>query len=420
MKRRVMLTAGVVVGTALLVFALLSRDLCGDWPRRSAQVALVARSKQSMRAGAARVGLALPFPLPPGGYGPPRSVVNEAGSPLSARALVVDVGGQVKAFVLLDVLLVTPQLRDAIAREFPFGVITLATHTHAGPGAYSRNAASEWAALGNYRADVEAALVAAAREALEQARAGLMPVELLVGETNSSGLTAARSSAEADARVTKLLFASSQYGEVAQLLVVAAHPTLVERNHAALHGDWPALLAEELERDGGPVTLVLQGAAGNASVNRAQHATPQAFAQALREVLTPLPLTPQPAEAAWSEVHVALPRPEATRLTAAPLRALVENALCDDAETLAVLHAVRLGNFKLLFVPGEPSYAAGRLLEDAAQAQRLVSLADGYVGYVEPLGVVHAGEGEARRQYFPAELISLLVDGARLAGDTAK
>lgn len=420
MKRRVTLVFGGIVLALGGLWLSLARDTCGSWAKQQPALSLAARAHGTPRVGAAKVDLTLPWPVPVGGYGPPHHAVSEARTPLSARALVLDVGGQQKALVLLDVMLVTPQLRDLIAKGFPVPVITLATHTHSGPGAYARNSATEWAALGSFSPAVEAALVEAARQALTQALAALKPTHLETGHAITEGVTVARTGDAADTRLTRLLF-TGDAGPVAQLLIVSAHPTLVEKNPQALSGDWPALLAAELEKDGA-VTLVLQGAAGNASVNRAQLPTPEAVATKLAAVTRGLTLRPQgpDLDAAWSELHVSLPRPDASRSAPGFARAIVENALCDDVEDIAVVQVVRVGDEKLLFVPGEPSFEAGRVLEEQAGATRLVSLADGYVGYVETLQAANTNTGEAPRQYFPPSLLTTLIEGAQLAGQTAQ
>lgn len=420
MKRRLILFVGGLLGVLAVTWLTLSRDTCGSWPQLEPALALAARSKGVPRVGAARVAFDLPFPVPVGGYGPPHHAVSAAHSPLFARALVLDVGGQRKALVVLDAMLVTPQLRDRIAKDQPMPVITLATHTHSGPGAYSPNSAEEWAALGTYAPAVEQALVTAAREALAQAASAPRDVHLETATATTDGVTVARTGAAADTRLTRWLFVGEE-GPVAQLLIVSAHPTLVGKNPDTLNGDWPTALAEELERDG-TVTLVLQGAAGNASVNRAQLPTPEAVATKLASLALALPMRPQgPAlVAAWSEIHVALPRPDASRVAPGFARAAVENALCDDAEDLAVVQALRLGDEKLLFVPAEPSFEAGRVLEEKAHATRVVSLADGYVGYVETLQAVNTNTGEAARQYFPPSLLLTLLEGAELAGNTTQ
>ncbi len=420
MKRRLILFVGGALLAAGALWLFLSRDTCGSWPKQQPALSLAARARGTPVVGAAKVDFTLPWPVPVGGYGPPHHAVNDAATPLSARALVLEIGGQKKALVALDVMLVTPQLRDAIAKDLPVPVIVIATHTHSGPGGYARNSATEWAALGSFSPAIEEALTRAARDAVMQAFGDMKPTRLESAHAQSEGLAIARTGTAADPRFTRLLFVG-ETGPVAQVLIAAAHPTLVEKNPAKLHGDWPALLAAELEKDGG-VTLVLQGAAGNASVNRAQLPTPEAVVTKLAALTRGLPMRPQGPviDAAWSEIHVWLPRPDASRIAPEFARAMVENALCDDAEDLAVLQVLRLGDEKLLFVPGEPSFEAGQVLEEQAHATRLVSLADGYVGYIDTLQAVNTNTGEAPRQYFPASLITTLIEGAELAGQTAQ
>ncbi len=420
-KRRVLfLVLGLLLAVGLL-FADASRDRCGEWPAREPAVTHLARGQGQLLVGAGKVDFALPFPVPAGGYGPLRPAVDSASTPLSARALVFDVGGQRLGLVVLDVLLVSPQLRDAVAKSQPFPVWVLATHTHSGPGAYSPSAAAEYAALGTYVPAVEAALVTAARDAVSSALEHLAVARYELGTTQTDGVSAPRSGKDADQRLTRLRF-DGEAGPVGQLLIVSAHPAVVPKKPDALHADWPGLLAMRLEREGGPVTLVLQGAAGNASVNRALLPTPEAVAEKLETLVRALPTRAQAVElhAAWSEVQVSLPRPDVRNVVPAPFRGVVENAVCDDAEDVAVLHALKLGDARLLFVPLEPSFEAGLLLEQQAEATRLVSLADGYAGYVETEAHARSGDGEARRQYFPPELLSRLAEGARLVGETTK
>lgn len=206
---------------------------------------------------------------------------------------------------------------------------------------------------------------------------------------------------------------------LAQLIITAAHPTLVAQRTSQLDPDWPGRVAELAP---GAVTLVLQGAAGNASPARDAASTPDAFAKLVASALDALPRSePQAATAlTWAEVTLPLPRPDASRLVPGFLRAAAENVLCDGAERELTLTALRVGPASLLLVPVEPSAAAGRVLEEQAQLSRVVSLANGYAGYVDTDQAVRAGSGEASRQYFPAELLRQLADAARLAGAAAR
>ena len=166
----------------------------------------------------------------------------------------------------------------------------------------------------------------------------------------------------------------------------------------------------------------MKGSGGNASVDREKLPTPEAAAERLESLVRALPTLAEPdeLEAAWTEVHVSLPRPDAHQLVPGPLKAAAENALCDQAEDFVVLHGLRLGETRLLLVPFEPSFPAGQVLEEQALATRLISLADGYAGYLETVEAARAGLGEAHRQYFGADLLTRLAEGAKLAAQPTK
>ncbi|MDP2270302.1 MAG: neutral/alkaline non-lysosomal ceramidase N-terminal domain-containing protein [Archangium sp.] len=418
MKRRLLITLGVLTAVVLLGWATASVDRCGTWTATPPALTHLARGQGDLQVGAAKRELLPIFPTTVGGYGPRRTTVDSALSPLFARALVLDVGGQRLGVVLLDVLLIPPQLRDAIGKAQAFPTWVIATHTHSGPSGFDPRFASELAALGNYAPADFQVLVDAGREALTAATAAVKPARLEVGQQLVEGVSTPRSGSAVDRRITRVRF-DAEAGPVAQLIIAAAHPTLVARRPEGLHPDWPGLLAERLEREQGPITFVLQGAGGNASIDRALLPTPEAAATRLEALVRALPTAAQPAQldAAWSEVHLGLPRPDARRVVPNALVAAAENALCDDAEDIAVLHALRLGEARFLLVPFEASYAAGLVLEEQSNSTRLISLADGYGGYVETVEAARTGEGEARRQYFAPELLTRLSEAAKLAGE---
>lgn len=410
----------LVLLLALGVWRWASIDRCGEWPLKPAALTQLAQSQGTLLAGAAVVPFTLQFPMTVGGYGPMRGSADKALTPLGARALVLEVGAQRLTLVLLDVLLIPPQVRDQIAANQKGPVWVIATHTHTGPSGFDPRAASELAALGSFNAADQLAIVEGGRKAIDAANAKLVAVKLEVGE-GANELAVARSGKEVDRRITRARF-DSEAGAIAQVVIVSGHPTLEPRKPEGLHGDWPAVLAQRLEANGGPVTLVLQGAGGNASINRDVAATPELAAEKLESVVRNIVTVPQPepVAAAWNEVRVSLPRPDASRVAPGVVREVAENFLCDDAEDFVLVHGFRLGELSLVFVPLEPSLAAGLVLEEQARVGRVVSLADGYAGYVEPLEIARNGEGEAHRQYFPAELITQLAEGARLAGDAMK
>lgn len=410
----------LVLVLALGAWRWASIDRCGEWPLKPAALTQLAQSQGTLSVGAAVVPFVLDFPMTVGGYGPLRGSADKVLTPLGARALIIENGSQRLTLVVLDVLLIPPQVRDQIAANQKGQVWVIATHTHTGPSGFDPRAASELAALGSFNQRDQNAIIEAGRKAIDAANTKLVAVKLEVGEA-ANELAVARSGKEVDRRITRARFDSLD-GAVAQVVIISGHPTLEPRKPEGLHGDWPAVLAQRLEANGGPVTLVLQGAAGNASINRDVASTPELAAEKLEGVVRNIVTVaqPEPVGAAWNEVRVALPRPDASRVAPAGARELAENFLCDDAEDFVLLHGFRLGELSLLFVPLEPSLAAGLVLEEQARVGRVVSLADGYAGYVEPVEVARNGEGEAHRQYFPADLITQLADGARLAGDAMK
>ena len=417
MKRRLLIGLAVLAAALVLSWSAASVDRCGNWPRKPAMLTHLARGQGHLQAGAAKVELQPRYPTTAAGYGPIRSTVEHATSPLFARGLVLDVGGQRLGVVLLDALLIPPQLRDAIGEGQPFPTWVLATHTHSGPSGFDPRLASEVAGLGRFSHEDQQVLVTATRAALAQALVALVPVKLEVGSGLTEGVSRARSGKEVDQRLTRLRFDGAN-GSVAQLIIASAHPTLVAKRPDGLHPDWPGLLAQRMEKETGPITFVLQGAGGNASIDRTRLATPEAAAERLETLVRALPTAVEPdsLDGAWTEVHVSLPRPVAKGVVPALFEAMAENALCDDAEDFAVLHGLRLGSARLLLVPFEPSYGAGVVLEQQAKVARVVGLADGYEGYVETVEAARAGEGEAHRQYFGPDLLTGLVEGARIAG----
>jgi hypothetical protein len=82
------------------------------------------------------------------------------------------------------------------------------------------------------------------------------------------------------------------------------------------------------------------------------------------------------------------------------------NFICASAPKQAEVGALRLGPLRLIAVPAEVTLAAAQQLEPADA--RVVSVANGYLGYVEPADVVDRREGESRRQYFGRTLLEAL------------
>ncbi|HLM48729.1 MAG TPA: hypothetical protein VK458_33005, partial [Myxococcaceae bacterium] len=79
----------LTVGSA---YALASWNWCGRWTERAPVVLGQVRTEGPLRAGAAKVPLAPPYPVVVAGYRPPRPEASQADAVPQARAVVVAVG----------------------------------------------------------------------------------------------------------------------------------------------------------------------------------------------------------------------------------------------------------------------------------------------------------------------------------------
>jgi neutral ceramidase len=407
-------------GLFLLALVLLgAHDFCAGRTPPAPRVVLQAQAEGPMWAGAATHTLDVPLPATVAGYGVPRATAHAVAFPVRARALVLESGAVRVGLVSLDVLVGDDGLDEAIAKATASLGLTdtwvTVTHTHSGPGGYAENPIAQLAGTGLHHRAVEEAVVQAAASALQEAAAARRPVTLRFGEVEVPELVGAREPPpDVDARLSRLVFLGPG-GPVAQLLVFACHPTLVQRPPPGLDSDWPGRLADAEGERGHGVTLVLQGAVGNASP--AQHEENGQrlgrFVAELARAADALPLADVPAELEVARIRLGLPGPDAHRLVPALARPLANNLLCAAAPAEASVGVLRLGPLVLLGVPGEPSAAAARVLEAASGAHRVVSLVNGYLGYVETPEHLAHGEGEAERQLLAPGFLEVLEDAAR-------
>jgi neutral ceramidase len=403
------------------VYALASFNWCGDWSYQPPEVERAQTASGSLRAGASRVAMKPPFPVVVAGYGPPRPTATAARAELNARALVLEAGGLKLGLVTFDLLLIPRATVEALRqRAAALGLAELwvvATHAHSSFGGYEDRPVAMLAGTGRHRPESLAAVSSAGMKALEEAAARLAPASLAGGGRMLEEKNLPRSGERADARLARVELTSESGARLAQLALFAAHPTLVPRGHDQLDPDWPGALASSEETRSGGVTLVLPGAVGNASANRAAGDSPATYAQGLAEALASTPLTPSPGPVrlGFARAWAALPRPDASRLVPALSRRAGENFLCQSAPRRAEVGLLRLGPYTWVAVPGEPTYEAGLILETASGAGATVGLANGYLGYVEGAQRVKANTGEAHRQYFGPQLVELLAGAAEAA-----
>ncbi|MDY7226870.1 hypothetical protein [Hyalangium rubrum] len=413
--------------TAGAAYAIASWNWCGRWETRPPALMLNTRAEGALKVGAARVPLQPPFPVVVAGYPPPRPEASQAAPAPHARAVVVQVGEVRVGLVSLELLSVTANLVEPLRlRGAELGindVLVFATHTHSSLGGYDSRLVAQIAGTGRYRDDSLSAVSSAALEALRQAAATLTDATLEVGEAREPGFVYSRSGGEPpDGVLTRVVFRGAS-GPVAELLLLAAHPTLVPRQHASVDPDYPGRLSE-LREAGGGVVLVLQGAVGNASVafNEGQGVErAAAFAQALSGLVDKAvpSAVPGPTRLALARAEVALPRPDSSRLVPALTRAAGDNFLCHSSARVAAVNALALGPLELLTLPGEPTMGAGQVLLQRTGATRVLGLSGDYIGYVDTPEQVAQKAGESKRQYFGPTLLERLGAAAQSASEAA-
>jgi neutral ceramidase len=417
----------VILLTVGAAYALASWNWCGRWEESAPVLSGQVKAQGPLRAGAARVDLVPFYPAVVAGYPPPRPEASQANPPLHARAVVLQVGEARVGLVSVELLSVTAPLVEQIrsrASDLGLnGVLVFATHAHSSFGGYDSRLVAQLVGTGRYRESSVNAVVSAANQALHQATAALTDVTLEVGQAADPALVVSRSGGETpDGALTRVVLRGGS-GPVAELLLFAAHPTLVPRQREYVDPDYPGRLSELREAQGA-VVLVLQGAVGNASVafNEGQGVERAVgFAQAvssLAEKAAPL-ASANPVRLALARAEVALPRPDASRLVPAFTRAAGNNLLCNSASRTAEVSALALGPLELLALPGEPTTGAGRVLRQSTGATGVLGLASDYVGYVETPELVAEAAGESKRQYYGATLLDRLGAAAQLAAEAA-
>ncbi|EAU66763.1 neutral/alkaline non-lysosomal ceramidase N-terminal domain-containing protein, partial [Stigmatella aurantiaca] len=395
----------LTVGAA---YALASWNWCGRWDERAPVLLDRLQGEGPLRAGAAKVPLHPPFPAVVAGYPPPRPEAAQANPPVHARALVVQAGEARVGLVSLELMSVTEplvrQIRERVADLKLGGVLVFATHTHSSFGGYDARVVAQLVGTGRYRDASVNAAVSAASDALRKAADSLADVTLEVGEAREPGFVYSRSAGEPpDGALTRAVLRGA-VGPVAEMIIFAAHPTMVGRQRAYVDPDYPGRLSELREAQGG-VTLFFQGAGGNASVAFKEGKGAErvaAFAQAMSGLVDrALPqAVPGEVRLALARAEVALPRPDASRLVPRLTRAAGDNFLCHSASHVAEVSALMLGPLQLLTIPGEPTVGAGQVLCQRTGASRVLGLSADYLGYVELPSLVAQRSGEAVRQYY--------------------
>jgi hypothetical protein len=417
-------TAARVLAVALAVPLVALGIGSLPWsPERAAtspRVTTSARGAGGLRAGAAEVRFALPANTPIGGFARLNYQSEGNHGPVGARALVLQEPGCRIALVSAEVLLVPETIDAEVAARVAdlglSGLLLAATHTHAGPGGYWDNTFGARISTGPYDPHVRAAIVDAIVEAIREAAGGLQPARLSTACGAADDLARSRSGGLEDAPLNVLRVEGADGTPLAELTIFAAHATLLGPRNRVISGDWPG---RYLQGGAHGMRLFFQGATGDQSTEGPSSGSPRGFANVLSSRVSAISFgKPDPApRLGYATAEVGLPGPE---VAAAPglLRPAARNLAARVLPASARVSAVRLGPMLIAAVPGEPVAAVAaawraRLPPVAA----IVSLADGYIGYVEEPARVVARQGEAERTYYGPALAEALGAAVRAAAE---
>ena len=362
----------------------------------------------SLRAGAAVVEIAVPEGTPLAGYGGRGPGNHNQGrlAPVEARALIVaGRGGRPRVgLVTLDVLIVTPALRQAIRERAAAleldGLIVAATHTHSGPGGYAAWRIAEAGTLGWYDPAVLRALTDAAGSVLAYANRALAPAALGVAVATSATLAENRrhpgGSIDPSIPVLRVDGASGQ--TIATLFSLAAHPTVLGQDNRRLSPDYPGAARDLVEARRGGIALFVAGPLGDQEPHvstpgseprdaAAQQRSARELGERLGALVAEAAELASPAEdaaVAFAEIPFVPPAIDVRAACAGWVFApLFHLAAWTSFPSESVLAAARLGGLRLLASPYELGVeVAARIRARVGGPLMLVAHANDWLGYL--------------------------------------
>jgi neutral ceramidase len=423
--RRLLTLAVLLLGPPAAIVALWSVPTPPHRAEVPPRVETVVRGQGPLLAGAATVPLDLPAGAPIGGFARLEYASTGVRDPVSVRAVVVEAPGCRVALVSAEIVLVPAALEAAVRARLGDltldGLVLGATHTHAGPGGYLEDPVFERLALGPYDPAVRDVLARAIAAAIRAAIAAEAPARLSVGRARAEKLVRNRNGGGKDARLVVLRLERPDATPVAEVALFPAHPTTLGKRNHELSGDWAGRF---LSVSSHGVRLLFQGASGDQSVALPTEGpiTPEVYAAALSTEVDKLVLGPaDPAPAlAYARAEVTLPA-IAPGAAPPPLERAARNLTADRLPSQADVAALRLGPVLLVAVPGEPTAEVGAALRArAGPGAEILSLANGYVGYVESPAVMKARGGETRRTYYGPELATRLERAVGVVADALR
>ena len=210
---------------------------------------------------------------------------------LWAKALSLSNGKQTVTIVAGDILLILPNLRDAILKRAGVRreeVYFTATHTHSGPGGFSPGWL-EQISLGDYDEDIVDSLAGAFAEVITRSRSDMKPARIVVAcAIPRAKLVVNRMDDQApgNSSLACLSILGADGKHMGGLVTFNAHPTCLGHRNRAISGDYPGMVQREMERRFGGTWLFAAGAMGSMKPATGQRRGPKRLEEVARKVLS--------------------------------------------------------------------------------------------------------------------------------------
>ena len=367
-----------------------------------------------LRAGAARVELAVPPGTPLAGYGDrARRLLlpdilgrhphafwfrpNEGAlDPVAARALVLESGGQRLTWLSIDLIAVDSAFTARVARALgeaglpPGAVIVSASHTHSGPGAFMESGLLAMVSVDRGDRGVRETLIGNVVQAARRAQASMGAARIGSASVTAPDLTIGRLGQAADREIVILKVASQTGTLIATVWNYAIHGTMLPAFNLRLSGDVMGVASRELERLTGAPALFVNGAVGDVSPARHGETESREVGRELAAAVhaglqTATAVAPLPFVVTAARVDLPSPTLSIRNCTASWVPGWLRVPLGAALPRATELTAVRLGDVAWVTVPGELQSRLGRAVKRAGPPEigrvLIAGVSNDYLGY---------------------------------------
>ncbi len=332
----------------------------------------------------------------------PAGLSTGAHDDLKVKALALSDGRDIAVLVGADLLLIPPNVAEAVrkevAKQTPLSANNIlfgASHTHDGPGAWGPGLAAFFTG-GTYNPDVPVFLTEAFTQAIVEAYRNLGPARMAHGSVDAEQYIRNRArKAPIDTRLCYLVV-EKEDGERYVLIRYSAHPTTVGPRFLQLTAEYPGCLQSVIEKALPNTTAAfLGGSLGSSGPQAPEGPSDIGRAQAMGEGLAKLFLdNVKPANLKWQTgvdiatvgIPLALP-PYQMRVTRRLRVSPVLPGLMGVPHE-AWMQAVRVGDLLIVGLPGDFSGEISRDWADRAAVRGYdlwaTSFCAAYIGYISP------------------------------------